>query len=810
MAVLTSCTAESSLRFQLILIAIFLAVLKILLVYKDRIIHRASEKLISCHYSFYIFINPLLDVQEEDCECSILQETILKIIDSTLSIRKVLARKWQIQSQNTDTPEEKNNIQHVQEDIEKINRNESIAQKVEEISTLNILKDKLDCNINISSNTPFGNIENNAIPEIQQSMVQQSVVSQDSGFATSRTESSIYTDSAPPGSMSTECLLISGSTPYPYRSSQSHGNSYLPGSFLTTNSRAVSDGTASIQSSFASADIQSAIARPEHLNYKHPEMETVTDRIDTFLTWPHKDIQDPRIVATAGFYYTMDHDIVRCFCCDLGLSEWDENDSPWTEHARHSLIAVSFSFQIYNPKFPNLIDEGDRIKTFSNWPNIVVRPTSIDIAKAGFFYTGRGDECRCHYCDGGLQHWESGDNPWEQHAYYFPFCKFVIKMKGRDFISQIRERFVASSPNVDALMRESEEAEGKQEFKDIVNFGYSKKSIKLAAEEVFKDTGDFKFTPQHVLNKILDIQDRDDSLPVDDDDEDETEETEEAKHKSLLTADEFMKELEKEQPVEDNAFKGFEKTLSFLEVIWTNFHNIPISINKLTNLNYVNFKDNHFITEIPEDAFTGLHNITTMNFEGNGIKTMPAIFKDSDKMYQVTIKSDELTNITDSRHSAKSQSKFYYLTMTNTKFVTVPITISNMPTVTVISLVNGSIETIQSNDFQQLPALANIVLSFNPIESVNTNAFMNLPSLRYLSLDGTQLTTVPEAIANTNVSWVNMNNTKIECTCSGLNWMKLWPRRLQTTIEGICINTGTSIMNFVTSIIPTCKFEDIQ
>ncbi|VDI28814.1 Hypothetical predicted protein, partial [Mytilus galloprovincialis] len=260
----------------------------------------------------------------------------------------------------------------------------------------------------------------------------------------------------------------------------------------------------------------------------------------------------------------------------------------------------------------------------------------------------------------------------------------------------------------------------------------------------------------------------------------------------------------------DNAFKGFEKSLSFLEVISTNFHNIPVNMNKLTNLNYVNFKDNHFITEIPEDAFTGLHNITTMNFEGNGIKTMPAIFKDSDKMYQVTIKSDELTNITDSRHSAKSQSKFYYLTLTNTKFVTVPKAISNMQTVTVISLVNGSIETIQLNDFKQLPALANIVLSSNPIKSIKTNAFMNLPSLRYLSLDGTQLTTVPEAIANTNVSWVNMNNTKIECTCSGLKWMKLWPRRLQTTIEGICINTGTSIMNFVTSIIPTCKFEDIQ
>jgi hypothetical protein len=29
-------------------------------------------------------------------------------------------------------------------------------------------------------------------------------------------------------------------------------------------------------------------------------------------------------------------DIVRCFCCDLGLAEWDPSDDPWREHARHS------------------------------------------------------------------------------------------------------------------------------------------------------------------------------------------------------------------------------------------------------------------------------------------------------------------------------------------------------------------------------------------------------------------------------------------------------------------------------------------
>ena len=61
-----------------------------------------------------------------------------------------------------------------------------------------------------------------------------------------------------------------------------------------------------------------------------------------------------------------------------------------------------------------------------------------------YIFSGRGDECRCHYCDGGLQHWERGDNPWEQHAYHFPFCKFVIRMKGREFINEVRERFSVS------------------------------------------------------------------------------------------------------------------------------------------------------------------------------------------------------------------------------------------------------------------------------------------------------------------------------------------------------------------------------
>ena len=30
------------------------------------------------------------------------------------------------------------------------------------------------------------------------------------------------------------------------------------------------------------------------------------------------------------------HDNVKCFCCDIGLKNWQIDDNPWIEHARWS------------------------------------------------------------------------------------------------------------------------------------------------------------------------------------------------------------------------------------------------------------------------------------------------------------------------------------------------------------------------------------------------------------------------------------------------------------------------------------------
>ena len=72
---------------------------------------------------------------------------------------------------------------------------------------------------------------------------------------------------------------------------------------------------------------------------KHPKYLTVDSRRRSFIseTWnrfSRENKQDYNILALNGFFYTQSKDNVRCFHCDGGLQNWEEEDDPATEHAR--------------------------------------------------------------------------------------------------------------------------------------------------------------------------------------------------------------------------------------------------------------------------------------------------------------------------------------------------------------------------------------------------------------------------------------------------------------------------------------------
>lgn len=66
----------------------------------------------------------------------------------------------------------------------------------------------------------------------------------------------------------------------------------------------------------------------------HPKYASQAARLRTFKDWPRSMRQKPEDLADAGFFYTGHGDKTKCFYCDGGLKDWEEDDIPWEQHAR--------------------------------------------------------------------------------------------------------------------------------------------------------------------------------------------------------------------------------------------------------------------------------------------------------------------------------------------------------------------------------------------------------------------------------------------------------------------------------------------
>ncbi|XP_033740766.1 uncharacterized protein LOC117327746 [Pecten maximus] len=91
------------------------------------------------------------------------------------------------------------------------------------------------------------------------------------------------------------------------------------------------------------------------------------------------------------------------------------------------------------PRYPNYAVLTVRSSTFNGFPNHLDQ-TPLQMAQAGFFYAGYGDYVRCFFCGGGLRNWEPGDDPWVEHARWFPRCAYVKQNKGQTFINMVLQR----------------------------------------------------------------------------------------------------------------------------------------------------------------------------------------------------------------------------------------------------------------------------------------------------------------------------------------------------------------------------------
>ncbi|XP_039755149.1 baculoviral IAP repeat-containing protein 3 isoform X3 [Pararge aegeria] len=65
----------------------------------------------------------------------------------------------------------------------------------------------------------------------------------------------------------------------------------------------------------------------------HARYASEAARLRSFADWPRSMRQKPEELAEAGFFYTGQGDKTKCFYCDGGLKDWENDDVPWEQHA---------------------------------------------------------------------------------------------------------------------------------------------------------------------------------------------------------------------------------------------------------------------------------------------------------------------------------------------------------------------------------------------------------------------------------------------------------------------------------------------
>ncbi|XP_048380368.2 baculoviral IAP repeat-containing protein 1-like isoform X2 [Stegostoma tigrinum] len=200
-----------------------------------------------------------------------------------------------------------------------------------------------------------------------------------------------------------------------------------------------------------------AFCRQRERGY-NPRMRSELRRLKSFKSYPSFSTWSPEDMAGAGFYYTGRKTSVQCFCCGGIFCSTSITKTPRLEHQRFEpdcgflkMLDVGdipkYAVRVHPPgKVPlgrrqQLTEEGCRLESFQGWPSYARTEPGL-LAGAGFFYTGVKDQVQCFSCDGSLANWEEGDDPWQEHAKWFPQCEYLQGQKSEEERDQYCRSYV--------------------------------------------------------------------------------------------------------------------------------------------------------------------------------------------------------------------------------------------------------------------------------------------------------------------------------------------------------------------------------
>ena len=218
-----------------------------------------------------------------------------------------------------------------------------------------------------------------------------------------------------------------------------------------------------------------------------PAIQDVQRR--TFSHWSQGSNLSSASMMDAGFFYCNISDRVICPCCNLICQGWNAGvDDPFEVHRTISPNCPYIQKKLGHPSntatpimndsaipqtSSNYSSTGDelglsqfyqmvytasnnsvyheltkRLASFATWPARNL-PAGDDLARAGFFYIGKGTTVCCFYCNGALRNWRSNDDPIAEHVRQYPHCAYAKQVCTDEKYQQIRKAQRARQGNME-------------------------------------------------------------------------------------------------------------------------------------------------------------------------------------------------------------------------------------------------------------------------------------------------------------------------------------------------------------------------
>lgn len=218
----------------------------------------------------------------------------------------------------------------------------------------------------------------------------------------------------------------------------------------------------------------------------------------------------PQKLAKAGFYYFNELDHVRCAYCQGVIAKWETGDDPFTEHLRffptcsRAQLGPNVEIQsgesirslgiqpIATPKKEKYSSLDARIRSFANW-SISHIQTPEALSEAGFYFQDEEDQVHCFHCNGGLRSWKKEDDPWHEHAKWFPKCEFISLVKGNQFIEQIQAE---RKPTIDDVL-------DSEIVTNARSLGFNENSIRNVIVDQLEKKGRTFRSAEELINVLL-------------------------------------------------------------------------------------------------------------------------------------------------------------------------------------------------------------------------------------------------------------------------------------------------------------------